>query len=57
MQKLRRWEAAGGHVDIQDLSAGQSTVVLTSCDGGAEMERFTVATEDLRSFLGESPGE
>lgn len=51
VQKLRRWEAAGGHVELQEDSAGLYTVTLTSCDGGEEMERFSVASEELRGYV------
>lgn len=52
VQKLRRWQAAGGFVDIAEQSDGAYRVTLTSCDD-VVMEQFAASGLELQGFVSE----
>jgi hypothetical protein len=39
LERLRRWEDAGGHWRIVSERAGSLVVALERCDGGEEVDR------------------
>lgn len=50
LERLHRWELAGGTWQIVDASGNQAVVGLFRCDGGEEVDRFE--TSDPRIVHG-----
>lgn len=50
-RRVTRWENAGGLWRVVSQSGSQLTIALQSCDGGAEMDRFTSTDADLLAFV------
>jgi hypothetical protein len=55
LERLRRWEHAGGEWHTLPAPAGAVTVVLCRCDGGEEVDRFTTDDEELLLWLADEP--
>lgn len=44
LDKLLRWEGAGGTWRVLSRRSGSLTISLCRCDGGEEVERFTTSS-------------
>jgi len=53
IQRLTRWQDAGGHWQVVGGAGGGVTIALKSCDGGEEMARFSSTDPDLLAFVGD----
>jgi hypothetical protein len=51
LDRLRRWEDAGGHWRVLVRDSGRVAVALERCDGGEEVERFESADPELLDYL------
>lgn len=52
VERLRRWEDAGGTWQVVARSGPSVTVALRRCDGGEEVDRFTSIDRLLVDYLG-----
>ena len=53
LDRLRRWEDAGGTWRVVGRRAGTVTIALCRCDGGEEVDRFTSGVRSLLDQIGE----
>lgn len=53
LERLLRWENAGGTWEVTDRGTGTATVALLRCDGGEQADGFTSEDPVLLSFLDE----
>lgn len=53
LDRLRRWEDAGGTWEIVHRTQNEVTVALCRCDGGEEADRFRSAEPALLEFVAE----
>ncbi|WP_110180409.1 hypothetical protein [Nocardioides solisilvae] len=53
LERLRRWEDAGGHWRVLARTPDAVTLALTTCDGGEEMDRLTSGAPALLAHVGE----
>ncbi len=51
LERLRRWEDAGGHWRVLVRGTGRVVVALERCDGGEEVDRFESAEPELLDYL------
>ena len=56
LDRLLRWEVAGGTWQLAGRSATTATVALCRCDGGEEVERFVSTEPDLLAYVDAHPG-
>ncbi len=52
LDRLRRWEDAGGTWRVTARRAETVTVALCRCDGGEEVDRFSTADPAVIGHLG-----
>ncbi|KHL12141.1 UNVERIFIED_CONTAM: hypothetical protein LK11_38155 [Mumia flava] len=55
LERLTRWEAAGGAWWTVAVSGGGVTVVLARCDGGEEVDRFSSDDPRLVAYVDTAP--
>jgi hypothetical protein len=55
LEKLLRWERAGGTWEVVGQRGEQVTISLCRCDGGEEAERFTTADPQVRAHIEAAP--
>ena len=53
LDRLLRWEVAGGTWQVLGRRPDSVTISLCRCDGGEEVERFSSSAPDLRAHLGD----
>ena len=53
LDRLLRWEVAGGAWRVLRRDDDTITVALLTCDGGTEMERFTSGTRGVLEHVGD----
>jgi hypothetical protein len=51
LERLTRWETAGGTWELLSRTDGEVTVSLCTCDGGEEMDRITSADPGLLRYV------
>lgn len=51
LQRILRWEQAGGESRLLDEQDDTVTVSLLRCDAGEEIDRFVSAEDDVRTYL------
>jgi hypothetical protein len=51
LERLRRWEDAGGHWRVLVRATGRVVLALERCDGGEEVDRFESAEPELLDYL------
>jgi hypothetical protein len=51
VQRISRWEGAGGLWEVVARGPRAVTVSLCRCDGGEEVDRFTSADERLLAYV------
>jgi hypothetical protein len=51
LNRLMRWEGAGGTWRVAGRAGDSVTVSLCRCDGGEEADRFTSSARDLLGYL------
>ena len=56
LDRLLRWQHAGGTWEVIRRSDHEVTIALCRCDGGEEADRFTSADPTLLAYLGERDG-
>lgn len=52
LERLRRWEDAGGTWRVIGPRTGAITVALCRCDGGEEVDRFVTAEPAVLDHVG-----
>jgi hypothetical protein len=53
LDRVLRWEDAGGTWRVGGRHPGRFTVTLYRCDGGEEIDRFTTGEPDLIAYVGD----
>lgn len=53
LDKLVRWEDAGGTWRVLSRRSDSLTIALCRCDGGEEVERFTTSSSNVAQRVGE----
>jgi hypothetical protein len=53
LERLRRWEDAGGTWRVAARRAETVTVALCRCDGGEEVDRFTSSDPVVLNHVGD----
>jgi hypothetical protein len=53
LDRLLRWEEAGGTWQVLARRRGSVTVAMCRCDGGEEVDRFVSDDADLLAHLGD----
>ncbi len=53
LDRLLRWENAGGTWQVLARRSGTLTVALCRCDGGEEVGRLVSDDDDLRAHVGD----
>jgi hypothetical protein len=53
LDRLTRWEVAGGTWQVMARRSDRVSVVLCRCDGGEEVERFSSEEADLLRHIGD----
>lgn len=51
LERILRWEQAGGEWRVLDERDDEVTVSLTRCDAGEEMDRLVSSAEDVRRYV------
>lgn len=51
IQRLTRWQDAGGHWQVVGRAGRGVTIALQTCDGSEEMARFSSTDPDLLAFV------
>jgi hypothetical protein len=51
LERLRRWEDAGGHWRVLVRASSRVVVALERCDGGEEVDRFESAEPEVLDYL------
>jgi hypothetical protein len=51
LDRLRRWEVAGGTWQLAGRSAAMVTVALCRCDGGEEVDRLVSGEPELIAYV------
>ena len=51
LERILRWERAGGEFRLLDERDGAVTVSLLRCDAGEEIDRFISSEEDVRNYV------
>ena len=51
LERILRWERAGGEWDVLDDTGSRVTVALLRCDAGEEIDRFSSAEDDVRRHV------
>lgn len=57
LDRLLRWEGAGGTWQVLARHRDSVTVALCRCDGGEEVDRFTSGDRDLLARLVDSAAD
>ena len=57
LDRLTRWEDAGGTWQVLGHRADRVTIALCRCDGGEEVERFTSEAPDVLAHLDDRPAQ
>lgn len=52
LERVRRWEDAGGAWAVLSRRAGTLTLALLRCDGGEEVDRVVSSAPDLAEHVG-----
>lgn len=55
LDRLLRWEQAGGTWEVVGRSAQELTISLCRCDGGEEADRFTTTDPQVRAHIAALP--
>lgn len=53
LDRLTRWEDAGGTWQVVGRRVARVIIALCRCDGGEEVERFTSDDDELLAHLGD----
>jgi len=53
LERLRRWEDAGGTWRVVGRRAGAVTIALCRCDGGEEVDRFSTSERAVCGHVGD----
>jgi hypothetical protein len=56
LDRLRRWENAGGTWQLAGRTATSVTIALCRCDGGEEVERLVSGERELLAYLDAQAG-
>ena len=51
LDRLLRWERAGGTWEVVGRRGDDLTISLCRCDGGEEADRFTTADPQVRAYI------
>jgi hypothetical protein len=57
LEKLRRWETAGGTWRWETQRGDTVTIALCRCDGGEEVDRLVSAEPALREYVEQAAAE
>lgn len=55
LDRLLRWEQAGGTWEVVGRDDERVTISLCRCDGGEEADRFTTADPQVRAYIDAAP--
>lgn len=56
LDRLLRWERAGGTWEVVARRDEELTISLCRCDGGEEADRFATTDPQVRAYIEAGPG-